>query len=483
VTLIPHIPYQYIIDITATIMADAITDEDAPLSSLHRHTNNEDNDPSDELQDFRFLAALTAGSDGHKIPKRGEKDFEPHGTKHQDAVLAASRQAMHDALNYTRVHAPKSNCRAWYFGEGVFDDHEDTTEPAEVMSDAIRGRGLDRDHVVMVESSRGTHYRTMGKTALGKADARIWLLPEEALYLVERGNIDLWWPARPLAAVRGQASQYGMGVADGEQEEDDGFPLSLEAAYALLIGDDEKKGKVSLDRYTVYANLKRTGYVVFRDRNLDPSYGSSNTLGSQKPSSFFTWLFGALFTEIPHEPAPYGPLIQPGLYRSYNKIYQQLSLIPRHIPAPEVADSLMLPRNPFCLVYDIWKPSRIPNFAKSNPGMPDFQIAVVSSRSTNVPSLTQLVSLLESSPWDPPKKEWTGLGNSYQRLRHGWRNVILAVVDQGVISYLRMSEAAFGEERLYDRFDGGGARGGKKGGSRGKERGRGRGSDTKRSAT
>jgi tRNA-splicing endonuclease subunit Sen54 len=480
VTHFLHLQRKCIIDIKVPTMADATADEDAPLSSLHKHANNEDNDPGDELQDFRFLAALTAGSNGqHKIPKRGEKDFEPHGTKHQDAVLAASRQAMHDALDYTRVHVPKSNCRAWYFGDGVLDKSRNNVEAAEVMSDAVRGRGLDRDHVVMVESSRGTQYRTMGKTALGKADARIWLLPEEALYLVERGNLDLWWPARPLAAVRGQVKGYGLERVEGEEEEeeeeDDGLPLSLQAAYALLIGDDEAKGKVSLDRYTVYANLKRTGYVVFRDRYQDLSYGSLNTHESQKTSSLFTWLFGALFAEKSHEHAPYGPLVQPGLYRSYNRIYRQLSVLPRHTPAPQPTDPSIPPQGPFRLVYNLWKPSRIPNFAKSNPGTPDFRIAIVSSRDTSVPSLTQLVSLLESSPWDPPKKELTGPGNSYQRLRHGWRNVILAVVDQGVISYLRVSEAAFGEERLYDRFDGGSMRGGKKGGSRGRGRGRGRG--------
>lgn len=38
----------------------------------------------------------------------------------------------------------------------------------------------------------------------------------------------------------------------------------------------------------------------------------------------------------------------------------------------------------------------------------------------------------------------------YMRLRHGWRNVILAVVDQGVVSYLRIGEAGFAGEKLYE---------------------------------
>jgi len=65
----------------------------------------------------------------------------------------------------------------------------------------------------------------------------------------------------------------------------------------------------------------------------------------------------------------------------------------------------------------------------------------------------------------------------YQRLRHGYRNVILAVVDQGVVSYLRVADAGFGQERIYERFGkgGGGKRGGKGGGRGGRGRGRGRG--------
>ena len=66
----------------------------------------------------------------------------------------------------------------------------------------------------------------------------------------------------------------------------------------------------------------------------------------------------------------------------------------------------------------------------------------------------------------------------YQKLKHGWRNVILAIVDQGVVSYLRISDAGFGNERLYERASRG--RGGKKGGGRGRGRGRGQGAGVER---
>lgn len=450
-------------------MAVENVDEDAPLSSLHSNNNADDNDPTDDLPDFRFLAALTTNSKG-QIPKRGEKDFEPHGTRHQDAILDASRQAMHDALDYTRVHVPKSQHRAWYFGDGVADENEEQT--GGIMSEAIRGRGLDRDHVVLVEAPSGTHFRTMGKAALGLKQARVWMLPEEALYLIERGNLDLWWPSRPLCAIKGHVSKQGPETVDEESEEDDGVPLSLQAAYALLIGEDTEKGKVSLERYTVFANLKRTGYVVLRSQPHHEQRQDQNLTMTERVSRQATHLFALLFGEFfngkPTTNLPYGPLVKPGLYRSYNYIYQQLFVIRRHVPTQYLDYSLPSPEDPFRVAFDVWKPTRIPTFAKTDPGNPDFRIAVISSRSTETPTITQLTSLLESTPWDPPNTEWKGPSKRYQRLKHGWRNVVLAVVDQGIISYLRVGETAFGEEKLHEGFDRGGFRGGKRGGYRGR---------------
>jgi tRNA-splicing endonuclease subunit Sen54 len=282
-----------------------------------------------------------------------------------------------------------------------------------------------------------------------------------------------------MRAVMGQTREYGADQGQDDDDDDDGLPLSLQAAYALLIGEDGEDGKISLDKFTVYANLKRSGYVVFRDRQWDASFDGGGQITcrdeGQRNVSLFTWLFGALFSRKPYEPPPYGPLTGPGLYRSYHQMYQLLSVIPPHKPSPFMATSSTPPQAPFRLVFDIWKPSRIPSFAKSKPGTPDVRVAVVSSRSTTVPSLTQLLCLVESTPWDPPGKEWTGPEKSYQRLKHGFRNVVLAIVDEGVTSYLRISEAAFGEEKLFSRFDGSKRGGARKGGGRGRGKGRGRG--------
>lgn len=70
----------------------------------------------------------------------------------------------------------------------------------------------------------------------------------------------------------------------------------------------------------------------------------------------------------------------------------------------------------------------------------------------------------------------------YVKFRNGHKNVILAVVDQGVTSYLRIADSGFGKEKLYERKGPGpnqkrgGARGGARGGgARGGHRGGGKG--------
>ncbi|KAM3066128.1 tRNA-splicing endonuclease subunit sen54 [Clarireedia jacksonii] len=403
-------------------MADI--DEDAPINSLHSQSN-EDNEGDDETQDFRLLASLSSKTG--QLPKRGEKDFEPHGTKQQDGILAASRQAMHDALDYTRIHHPKSYVRGFYLGEGGL-------ERDDVVRSEMR-QGLEEDHIVVVEAAKGPHYRTMGRSNSGYKKSKLWLLPEEALYLVERGNLDLWWPNKiSCGRIFGDedADEDVERIGEDDDEEDEGAPMSLQAAYAMLIGEDGERGKISLERYNVYANLKRNGYVVMRGPEWNPNIPSkphSHELQAAPSKGIFTWIFELFAKDIKH--APYGPLVKPGLYRSYNTIYKQLSTIPRHKPSPFLEPNLSPPHHPFRISFHLWKPTSIPTFAKTNPGTPDFRVAVVDARATFVPTMEQMVALLESTPWDPPSGNLTGPSKLYPRLRHGYRNVVLAVNDQG----------------------------------------------------
>src|ERR1700761_6256258 len=72
--------------------------------------NDPDAAEDDSAPDFRFLSTVTATTAvQQKIPSRGVKDFEPHGTRLQLSALEASRQAMHDVLMEERLHPPAAS--------------------------------------------------------------------------------------------------------------------------------------------------------------------------------------------------------------------------------------------------------------------------------------------------------------------------------------------------------------------------------------
>ncbi|KAK2779797.1 tRNA-splicing endonuclease subunit sen54 [Onygenales sp. PD_12] len=450
-----------------------------------------DNDISDETQDFRFLNSLSFLPDPNQpasLPRRGEKDFEPNPTLRQADVLAASRDAMHNALAYPRLHNPKNRVVGIYCPTGMLrpagwknekpDAAQEQTiaseETGEVGSKTTTKKkknkkpppphGIGRDTCVCVPSPRGQHFRTVGQADHWN---RMWLLPEEALYLLERGSLDIRWPAPG-------------GDDEDEEDVDQGVPMSLQAAYACFIG----RGGLTVERYTVYAGLRRGGYAVVRagswgvgeeeeqvdtdaDADADTAAQQIMTTGSRNVGvfGFLARIFNSLHTATgPKGDTVHGPVIGLGIHRSYQDIYRALTLIPTPTPSlPRTTKPKTTP--PYRIAYNIYKPST--PLRKSAPGAPDFLLAIISSRThPHLPTLSELTALLNSTPLDPPRGEKMDR-MMYMRLRHGWRNVILAVVDQGVVSFLRVGEAGFGGERLYENFGkGGGGGGGNKGGFR-----------------
>ncbi|KAI1767062.1 tRNA-splicing endonuclease subunit sen54 N-term-domain-containing protein [Hypoxylon sp. FL1150] len=474
-------------------------DEDPmPLSGLAptaAQGRNGDDAPSledalgDETQDFRLFSSLfTKSQASGKTLRHGEKDFEAHGTRAQDGALEASRAAMHEVLSYTRSHKPKDYTRGWYFP----DKWAGVPAAEEGEREGEKGAGLfARDRVVVVENEiRGPLGQNTGRVVTGIEGYRktpgwlsTWLLPEEALYLVERGSLDLWWPARGIKDIFPVKRDDDEGTTDEAaqiafEDYELGVPLSFQAAYALLIGEDGERGKVTLEKYQVYANLRRTGYKIMRATIMPLPPGPEQS----SPQSLLQWLFSILPShkpqDRPHPYSPHGPLVKPGLYRSYTPIFMQLALIQRHTPSPHPYPSTPPPQEPFDVHFHVWKSST--SFSKTRPPPPDFRIAVADARASSVPTLEQLTALLEHrTPWDPPrqpegKKDAGNVGLMYQRLKHAWRNVVVAVNDRGLISYLRFGEMAFAEERLYERVGGGGRGGkGKRGGRGGGRGGRG----------
>ncbi|KAL2116902.1 hypothetical protein VTJ04DRAFT_9070 [Mycothermus thermophilus] len=456
-------------------------------------------------QDFRAFAASLQSQQYRKAPglsaqtiRRGEKDFESHGTRAQADALEQSRAAMRDVLSYVRVHSSggsagqqqqQQQVRGWYFPgwwEGFGEDEE---EKQTAGTDGQRKPyGWIRERVVVLEGSSAAT-QVLGRAVTGQgrdrpARGKDWLLPEEALYLVERGSLDLWWPFKELGEIFPPEGGAEGGVGEAVEEEEAakkeavdeyemGIPLSLQAAYALLIGDDGERGKISLQKFQVYSNLKRCGYNVLRAPPLPKQHATTSTSSPPAPrQTLWQWLTTRMTTTP--QPPPYGPLVRPGLYRSYIPIYRQLSLLPRHQPSSP-SSSLTPSQSPaFQIHFYVWKSAQ--KWSKLRHPAPDFRLAVVDAQQTYVPSLQEIGALLDAAPVDEGKPEWKGHpGRMYARLKHGSRNVLVAVVDHGVINYMRFAEGSgFVEEGLYGRFDAavaGKGLGGRKGGGRNNGRG------------
>lgn len=354
---------------------------------------------------------------------------------------------MHNALSYQRAHQPKGSTIATYHPETNMAYADNPKGPLFAKLGHVRSA---RDDPLMDDEMRGQ---------------RMWLLPEEVLFLLERGSVDLRWPA------------------DEESDEEEGLPMSVQAAYAMFIGDPSTdEAALTFERLAVYSNLKRAGYIVLRAPSWD---GGGSPLERQcyaplpqrpwQPGLLnFATLWKALFTERNLEDTTRkmeGPLVRPDLYRSYAEIYRRLAIVNYYDPTTHYPPSE--PEDPstdssFRIAYHVWKPGST-TFKKRSPGTPDFRVAVVNARETAVPTLDQLGSLTDTVLYDPPAES----AQLNQKLKHGYKNVILAVVDQGVVSYLRIADAAFGKQKLYERT--GRGPGGKRGGRGGRGGGRGRG--------
>ncbi|KAH7367284.1 hypothetical protein B0T11DRAFT_201790, partial [Plectosphaerella cucumerina] len=442
----------------------SLDDDDNPLAAAPKpsgpNTDHEEEADADEAPfDMKLFASMfhKKGIASQSI-RKGQKDFESHGTRAQDSALEASRQVIEDVLSYTRTHREEWN-KGWFF-----PDHWKQTleaDPPPEFARFIDASIHPLERVVVLEEMKGPQGKSIGRTIRGvkpplPAIGKVWLLPEEALFMVERGSLDLWWPDRELKELMpsttpsqentGDASDSATKTdADAEDEYARGVPLSLQAAYSLLIGADGERGKISLPKYEVYAHLKRSGYFVQRAPASNAVGDDSSTANS---TPLWKWLF-SLLDGGSHRHPSHGPLVRPSLYRKYGPVYKQLELIPRFSPSTPSTRTAP-PEDPYKVFFHVWRPSKHTVFSKSDPPPPDFRIAVLDARETSVPALDQLDALWGTTPSEPPPATMAGPGRMYQRLKHGHRNVLLAIVDRGLVNFMRFGQGAFGEERLFE---------------------------------
>ncbi|XP_074080689.1 tRNA-splicing endonuclease subunit Sen54 [Macrotis lagotis] len=143
-----------------------------------------------------------------KLPlrSRGQKVFLPDGSEAQEEQLRLCRRELWSLLAEERV---------------------------ERRGSLVTAEWSPQDGVVTLKSFAGKFWQTMGFSEGGQQR----LYPEEALYLLECGSIQLFYQD---------------------------LPLSIQEAYEMLL----TQGTKSFLQYQVFSHLKRLGYVV---RRFQPS--------------------------------------------------------------------------------------------------------------------------------------------------------------------------------------------------------------------
>uniref|UniRef100_A0A8C6DW75 tRNA splicing endonuclease subunit 54 n=1 Tax=Moschus moschiferus TaxID=68415 RepID=A0A8C6DW75_MOSMO len=167
-----------------------------------------------EVPAGRVLSApelFAARSRSQKLPQRshGPKDFLPDGSEAQAERLRLCRQELWQLLAEERV---------------------------ERLGSLVAAEWRPEESFVELKSPAGKFWQTMGFSEQGRQR----LHPEEALYLLECGSIQLF-----------------------HQD----LPLSIQEAYQLLLTEDT----VTFLQYQVFSHLKRLGYVVrrFQPRSIN----------------------------------------------------------------------------------------------------------------------------------------------------------------------------------------------------------------------
>lgn len=377
----------------------------------------------------------------------------------QSQALDESRSAMYSALQVSRGHSGKHRITAKWYPD-------------------IRQARVD-------PPARGLHFQT-----IGKADSRgnVWLNQEELLYLVERGSLECFWLNEP------------------------GPPMSLQAVYAAVFGNTTiRKNSCEIERYQVYSYLKRLGFIVQRAPTYEDVSNNNQLANQGNPQHFAlslldtikhstvsilrnlkflipaaTFLKGIFHDVEKSRPfknfVGYGNIFKHNainvfrsifspenrkIFHSYKEIYKSLDFIPCNEP-PKTANHLnknkeQLPTEStalFRVIFHVWKPR--PNFSKKSPGTPDFFISVIDTKEFNVPTLEQTLSLLDNvhvkgyKIKNPVKnndksQKVRGLTIPQQMnlLKRGYRNIIIAAVDSGIINMTSVADVPFGQEHVY----------------------------------
>ncbi|KAG8888234.1 tRNA-splicing endonuclease subunit sen54 [Tulasnella sp. 332] len=202
--------------------------------------NDDDSGDEDGALDWSSLRlSHNITVDRPVIPKRGEKDYEPTGgpstqtnagSNLQKHSLDRARDAMYSALTANRGISSKTvSYGLWY---------PDTAHVEVALTKGTMFAGMGFSNQRQSPVSDGAEESTGRK--------RLELLPEEALFLIERGSMYCWRANDGDNSIHEQVASAGQaGVA---LEEVIGTPMSVQQAFAEMIYEARA---LSLEEYQV----------------------------------------------------------------------------------------------------------------------------------------------------------------------------------------------------------------------------------------
>lgn len=234
------------------------------------------------------------------IPKRGEKDFEPlaETVKLQEMMLQRSREALFGALQGVRGGAGYVVCLS-PLPYAVLTSRKSVSHALLTPHSPYPTMLVTRGHLL---DTMGITVRQAPSDAKGKGKASIQLLPEEALFLLERGSLQIWmgegeWDDEiwgvPGAVEMSVAEAFSAFLGkDGlsweryqvcfHSKTGSGSTQPCRASADMRCGDISP----SLSDRQAYAVLKRLGYTVQRTRRFIPAHFLAQDL---VPETFRSW--------------------------------------------------------------------------------------------------------------------------------------------------------------------------------------------------
>lgn len=286
------------------------------------------------------------------LPKRSEKFFDQDGSEFQTLKLGDAREQMFLALLHIRGHHVKQ---------------------------LLIGVWVQSQRKAFIPHAKGSFFKDMGIAHTYSHKKRLqgaWLSGLEAVYLVERGSLVMYLADdKFLSFIENDTVEFDYGSL---------VALSLSHLYSVVFNGNSEL----LDKYKVYALLKRLGYLVMEHSQVNFKDEIKTFPQEHKPEqqsslrfrlkSFFVCL-GTTGRRLG------GAFFRPrGHFLNYTLVFKLLSFSSPSNFLEELKPAAAVDTR-YRIVFHVWKPTA--GFSKKNPPSPDFRLGILNTSSVVFPDL------------------------------------------------------------------------------------------------